>query len=338
VTLLRPAVSNLVDARPDPATRFGSWVTRQRLRGAIGVLWLIAGGLQLQPFMFTGEFASDVLGSAALSQPTPLHDVITSVEGHVAAHPAVWNIVFAGGELLIGAAMLLSRRGRLARVACASSVAFGGGVWIVGEGAGGLLTGHAALSTGAPGAALLYVVLTVASWPELASGQTTQPQKGLPEKDLPAALLGRTWILVWVSGAVLALLPAQRGVSGLSDQAAMGWMMSPAWATHPTHALASWLVGLAPWTAAAISAALALLFLAIAGGARIRGTLGGRAMIAGVVLALALWMFGQGFGGLSTGTATDVGTGPLLVLLAIAVHASRPTARLDEPKITRERR
>ena len=302
------------------------------------MLWLIAGGLQLQPFMFTGGFASDVLGSAAVSQPTPLTDVITSVERLVAAHPAVWNIGFAGGELLIGAAMLLSRRGRLARVACASSVAFGGGVWIVGEGAGGLLTGHAALSTGAPGAALLQVVLTLASWPGAASGQKTDPEKGLPEKNLPAVLLGRTWTLVWVPGAVLALLPAQRGRSGLSDQAAMGWMMSPAWATPPTRGLATWLAGLTPWTAAAISAALALLFLAIAGGARIRGTLGHRALIAGVVLALAFWMFGQGFGGLSTGTATDVGTGPLLVLLAIAVHASRPTARLDEPKITRERR
>jgi hypothetical protein len=261
-----------------------------------------------------------------------LQKVIASMERLVAAHPGYWNSVFAGGELLIGAAMLFSRAGLVARVACWSSIAFGAGVWIVGEGAGGLLTGQAALSTGAPGAALLYVVLTVAAWPALVGGQSSQAERMLPD-----SLLKVTWIFVWVCGAVLALLPNQRGANGLGDQAAMGWMMSPSWATHPTHALATWLAGLTPWTAAALSTALVLVFLAVASAPLTRGATARCGLAAGVGISLFFWMFGQGFGGLSTGTATDVGTGPLLVMLTVAV-SSLGTARRSEPSVLQQRR
>lgn len=61
--------------------------------------------------------------------------VIGVVERLVSAHPGYWNVVFAGSELLIGAAMVLSRAGLVARVACWCSVAFGAGVWLIGEGA-----------------------------------------------------------------------------------------------------------------------------------------------------------------------------------------------------------
>ena len=40
------------------------------------------------------------------------------------------------------------------------------------------------------------------------------------------------------------------------------------------------------------------------------------ALLAGAVLSLAYWAFGQSFGLITTGTATDVNAGPLFVLLA----------------------
>jgi hypothetical protein len=47
------------------------------------------------------------------------------------------------------------------------------------------------------------------------------------------------------------------------------------------------------------------------------------------VVALTFWIFAQGFGGLSTGTATDIATGPLVALLGLAMlwREPKPTAR-----------
>jgi hypothetical protein len=48
------------------------------------------------------------------------------------------------------------------------------------------------------------------------------------------------------------------------------------------------------------------------------------------VLAVAYGLFGQDFGGLLTGQATDPGTAPLLVLLALALwpRRARPAPKL----------
>jgi hypothetical protein len=276
----------------------------------------------MQPFMFTKGFASEVLGSAAVSQPAPMRQTITTVEHVVGAHPAAWNLLFAITELLIGVGMLASRDGRFARVACRCSIAWGLGVWTVGEGFGGLLTGHAAASTGAPGAAALYVLLSVVAWPK--------PSARGVEEPLSACLLANTWRFVWLCGAALAVLPAQWGATGLGGQAAMGWMMSPTWAVHPTLAVATWLNALPPWSAAALSISVVTVLLAIAINQR-RGKPTSPALLAGAGLAIVFWMFGQGFGGLSTGTATDVGTGPLVVVLAIAVSAALNAEHAEPP-------
>lgn len=265
--------------------------------------------------MFTTGFASDVLGSAALSQPAPLGRGITLTEHVVVANPVAWNWVFAVAELLIGVGMVLGRDGRIARVACMGSIGWGLGVWVVGEGLGGLLTGHAALGTGAPGAALLYVLLTVAAWPRHADDRGEVP--------LPRCLLTAAWVLLWLIGAVLDALPAQWGARGLSAQAAMGWMMSPSWAAGPALGVARWFGTLPVGGAVLATLVVVALQAAVGLGVLRRGVPAGMAVLGGAVLSAVFWVFGQGFGGVSTGTATDVGTAPLVVLLAAAVRAGR---------------
>ena len=49
-------------------------------------------------------------------------------------------------------------------------------------------------------------------------------------------------------------------------------------------------------------------------------------LVAGAALALDYWVFGEAFGGMFTGLATDPNTGPLLVLLALAVYPNRAWA------------
>lgn len=297
--------------------------SRRGLRAAVGLLWLSAGALQLQPFMFTRAFAQDVVGSAAASQPAPLRQVIDTAEEVIGTHPAAANWLLAIAELAVGAALLLGRGRAVTRVACAASVAFGLGIWVIGEGLGGLLTGAAAVSTGAPGPALLYAVLTVAAWPRAAHPPSMR-------------VLAGGWAAVWALGAALALTPAQWGARGLGAQAAMGWMMSPHWTAGTARALADRLAGLPPGAAVALSLLTVGLHAAVAG-AVVAPPRPGRVLLrAGAALSAAYWVFGQGFGGVATGTATDVGAGPVLLVLAITLlRLPRPIVGLERPALNR---
>ena len=50
-------------------------------------------------------------------------------------------------------------------------------------------------------------------------------------------------------------------------------------------------------------------------------------LVAGAALALDYWVFGEAFGQPFTGIATDPNTGPLLVLLALALYPNRVPVR-----------
>jgi hypothetical protein len=132
-------------------------VTRRHLQVALGLLWLLDGALQAQPFMFTSGFATQVIAAAGQGQPgfvsAPVHWVSTVI----AAHPVAWNVPFAAIQLMLGVGLLVPRT---ARLALAASIGWALGVWYLGEGLGGLASGHASLITGAPGSAVLYAV-----WP-----------------------------------------------------------------------------------------------------------------------------------------------------------------------------
>jgi hypothetical protein len=278
---------------------------RRRLRTALGLLWLLDGLLQLQPAMWSRSFGSETLASAGAGQPIVIGGPVRLFAGLVADHPVGFNVVFASVQLVIGAGLLLARDPRRLRLICAASAAWALGIWTVGEGLGGLLGGHTSLSVGAPGAALLYLVLTVAAWP------SDRPL----DRWLPAV-----WVAVWLCGALLQLLPAQRTGIGLGDQIEMASMMSPQLLADPELQVALRLAALPAIVAALISGGLvagqAWIGLAVLrrGGSRFALRVGGG-------LAIFFWLACQGFGGLGTGSATDPGSAPLLVLLAFAVAA-----------------
>ncbi len=55
-------------------------------------------------------------------------------------------------------------------------------------------------------------------------------------------------------------------------------------------------------------------------------------LVLAIVVSLWFWVVGQNFGALFTNGATDVNTGPLLILLALAywnTSTSRPPAAVD---------
>jgi hypothetical protein len=162
----------------------GARISRRHLQVALGLLWLLDGALQLQPFMLGTGFATQVIAPAAAGQPAfvavPIHWEVSLI----AAHPLAWDVPFAAVQLLIGLGLLVPRTTRLA---LAVSVPWSLGVWFFGEGLSGLASGHPSLLTGAPGSVLLYGLLALAAWP----GRN-------PSHQAPARWLPLAWAVLWV--------------------------------------------------------------------------------------------------------------------------------------------
>ena len=267
-------------------------MTRRRLQVALGLLWLLDGALQLQPFMLGRGFARQNIDPAATGQPQFVSAPIHWAANVVAAAPVACDVAFAGTQLALGVGLLVPRT---ARLALAASIPWALGVWYVGEGLSGLASGHASLISGGPGSALLYALLAVAAWPRTR-----------------AWWLPVTWMILWLGGAILQVLPGQNtgaAVAQAVGASAHGWI-----ASH------------GPLVVTALATVEALIGL----GALDR-SLRRAAAATGFALAAAMWIVGQDAGGLASGRATDPNTGPLLMLMALVVSATsrRPAARMD---------
>ena len=290
-------------------------ITRRGVQVTLGVLWLLDAALQLQPFMFTADFARQVLAPAAAGQPTWVAGPGGFFAGIFAAHPAPLNTASAMVQLALGIGFLVPR---LVRPAIVGSLAWSAALWWLSEGLGGLATGHASLVTGAPGAVLLYAVLAIAAWPSTDHGNPPDPA----EKNV-AGWLPVGWAILWIGGALLQLLPAQRGSAALGDQ------------IGNTDGVPGWLAGLHHGAGVvlnqggnvpsfALVALMALVGLAGLAGRPWRTA----AAVVGALAATVFWVLGQNIGQLYSGQATDPNTGPLIVVMAVVLAMSR---RVPEP-------
>jgi hypothetical protein len=279
-------------------------ITRRDLQVALGVLWLLDGALQVQPFMFTRGFAVQVIAPVGQGQPGVVSGPVHLASVVIAANPLAWNLLAAAIQLLLGIGLLVARTARNTRFALTASIGWALGVWYVGEGLSGLASGHGSLLTGAPGSALLYAIMAGAAWPRRTSEQA------------PASWLAPAWALLWVGGALLQLLPGQNSGRALAT-------MFTASASAAPHWLASLDTTLATWTShhgtLAVTALAAIEYLVgIAAMSRRTRPWG---VTVGLVLSIAIWVVGQGLGQLYSGQATDPNSAPLIALMAIALLA-----------------
>jgi hypothetical protein len=285
-------------------------ISARSIQVGLGLVWLLDGLLQLQPKMFGADFANQVIAPSAQGQPGWVASVITHMAHLMSTQPVLTDVVFAAIQLLIGAGLLVRQT---VRPALLLSFVWALGVWSLGEGFGGLLNGTASPLTGAPGAALLYLALGVLVW----------PKKGATDRSGPAAaegLLGEggglaLWAVVWCGFGILWLLPASSNAGALSSALSGVAAGEPGWLAHVQLSVAH------PLDGGGGSVALVAAFLSFAIGAGpFLFRRSGIFFIAGVALALDFWVLGQAFGQIFTGMATDPDTGPLLVLLALAVY------------------
>jgi len=300
--------------RTDVQPGAGHRVTRRRIQQVLGLLWLLDGVLQLQPFMFTKGFASQVIEPTAVGQPVWVAWPVHHGASVVVAHPVPVDLLFAGVQLALGIGFLWPRT---VRTAALVSVAWAGGVWLFGEGLGGLAGGKAALFTGAPGAAVLYAVLALAAWPAPRRRSATRP----PASGGVATWFPVAWAIIWGDLALLAVLPANRSAAAVSDQVTGSIGDVPAWLGHLDR-MGGQVVHHLGW-----SSVLVLAVVPLAIGLLGLGPLHLRRWAAGsgIFVAVVAWAIGQSFGLLGSGMATDPNTGPLLALCGVALLGVRPS-------------
>jgi hypothetical protein len=307
---------------------------------ALGCLWLLDGLLQLQHQMFTSNFTSQVITPASQGQPRfvsgPIHFGI-----HVfLLHPAIFNSLIVLIQLSLGVLILWKRTVRLGLIV---SIPWALIVWVLGEGYGSIFSLHTLLLMGAPGAASLYLILASASLPLKSDAKRPMYRQQV------AYWLAIVWMTLWIGGGVYQLLPGQNSTDDVSSmiatnaQSAPGWMasvdnstanfiqnlgksnsslqtqnmnMTSAQMTHMTNE-----VGVPIESGQGYIAILcfALVMFCIGIGVLFSGIWRKLAIYVGILLSLTFWIVGQSLGGYFTGLATDPNSGPLFVILGLAI-------------------
>ncbi len=303
-----------VAARPLVAT--GSRPSARRtLQLALALIWLLDGVLQLQGFFFTKAFGSQMITMTAAGNPWFIARPISLSGAMIAQHAVLADSAFALLQIAIGLGM--AWRPTL-KAALAASIAWSLGVWWIGEGFGGIFNGTANPVNGAPGAVILYALLAVLLWPR---------DVAVPDCTFAASMTIGTrgaralWSLLWGSLAYFAVAGANSSAQGLHDLITSMASGEPAWLASLDRDVA----GLVAHQGTILTTSIAILLAIVACGVYLPRRPGNITIGFAVVLALLFWVIGQNFGALFTNSATDVNSGPLLILLAAAFW--RPVRR-----------
>jgi hypothetical protein len=295
---------------PSPIARARAYFasdSRRMAQTALGLIWLLDGGLQFQAFMYSQRFPR-MLISLTAGQPSWIASSV-SWGAHTAGHNlAVYNTLFALVQVTIALGILYRPT---VRPALAVSCAWALGVWWFGEAFGMMFMTMASPLTGAPGAVLIYALVALIVWPT--------PERG--------GLLGVqgariAWCSLWLVMAWLWLGAPSANPNAISAAlyAAPSGMV---WLSSLQIDLANWLAGAGVPIAFVLAALSAAIGIAVAVNWRAK-----QFLIAAVLLNAVYWVLGQGFGGIFAGGATDPNAGPLFILLAYVIYTQ---VTLGEP-------
>jgi len=280
------------------------------LQLGLAAIWLLDGVLQYQSFMFTKAFGQ-MIGATASGNPRMIADRITWNANLVEHHLVLVNALFATIQLLLGLGIAWRPA---VRPALAASIVWALGVWWLGEGLGGVLSGAAAPVNGAPGAVIIYALLAVLLWPADRPVPSGAPAPFVAARAVGAQPARALWLILWGSLAYFALTPANRAPQALHDMIAGMAPGEPGWlAALDKHSAA-----LVAHQGLAASIVLAVALIIVAVGVYLPPPVARATLILAVVLATVIWVVGEALGTILTGGGTDLNSGPLLALLALA--------------------
>jgi hypothetical protein len=278
------------------------------LQLVLATFWLIDGVLQLQAFFFTKTFGLQMISGMSQGNPSIIARPITWSGSTIGHHAVITDALFAVAQT--GIAMAIAWRPTV-KVGLAVSIAWAVGVWWVGEGLGGVLNGTANPVNGAPGAVILYALLAVLLWPSDRAGRKVS---FIAARTVGTPVAKGLWLVLWGSLSYFAVLGANRSSRGLHNLINAESNGEPGWVAWTDHHAAS----VVDHNGVAVTAALAVLLLVVALGTYLPRLFANATVALAAVLGLTFWVVGENFGSLFTNGATDVNSGPLLVLLAVA--------------------
>jgi hypothetical protein len=309
------ADATLVSQRELAAERAHRFSTEWRrwLQLGLGAIWVFDGLLQYQTFMFTKGFAHTFIGVHGDGNPGWVSDSIHWAWAIVETNPVLYNAGFATLQLALGLAIAWRRSLKAALVV---SIVWSLLVWWFAEDLGGLLSGGANALSGAPGAVLLYAVLAVLLWP------TTHERRPLFVAARPIGTIAAkiVWLVLWVGFAALNLLPTNLTPNGVHDSVAGMGDGQPTWVT----ALVDGFANLTAHHGSAYSIAGAIIMALVGLGILLPARWTRIAVIAALIVSAFIWVVGQALGAVVGGQSTDVNSGPLLALIALAYWPSTP--------------
>jgi hypothetical protein len=296
---------------------------RRSLQLALGVIWLLDAALQYQPYMFTKAFPREVLAPTGPGNPGwiahPVHWAANLTAGHV----VVFDALFATIQLLIALAFFSRRTVRFALI---GSIVWALGIWWMGEGLGGLFAGPQSPVAGAPGAAVLYALISVLLWPSDDATPEDTVSSVATRSPLHAVAARVVWLVLWGSFAFESLQAANRSPSALHDMVAGMSDGEATWLQSVDHGFAAALADHGTEVSVALAVGFGLIALSTFGTAGIIRS----GLVLAIAISIAIWVIGENLGEISTGQATDPNTGPLLILLAatywpLSVRATGPS-------------
>jgi hypothetical protein len=315
-TRLASAASGFTTARPastaslrTAARAYFASDARRTIQTGLGLIWLLDGALQFQSFMYSKGFIQVITGLET-GQPSWLASSIRWASHIFQSNLTALNTLFALTQVIIGLGLLYRPA---VKGALALSFAWSLVVWWSAEAFGSLFSNTASPLTGAPGAALLYVIIGLLVWPT----------------KRPGGLLGLrgariTWAALWLVMAWLWLL-APNSTANATSSAISSAPSGAGWLSSLHHSVASAAGGQGLPIAIFVAGVSAAIGVAVAINWHPRTFLA-----LGAILNLAYWVLGQGFGGILTGSGTDPNAGLLFILLAGAIYSLVGVEELSE--------
>jgi hypothetical protein len=308
VTTFTPSVASAGITRERPRAAVRAYFLSDRTRTAqtcLGLIWLLDGGLQFQSFMYSKGFPQ-MLIALTPGQPTWVSDSVRWGAQTATGNLTLFNSMFAVTQVVIGLGILYKPT---VRSALALSVVWAFFVWWFGEAFGMMFMTMAQPLTGAPGAVSIYGLIALIIWPS----------------DRPGGILGArgariSWCVLWVLMAYLWLQQPSSGADAITNAinaapSGMSWLST----------VQNWAANAATGDGLVIGLVMAAMSLAIGIGLAARWRARELLRLA-ILVSLAFWVLGEGFGGIFQGGATDPNSGLPLVLLAYVMFGlvSRP--------------